>query len=134
MQCFTDQLIACGGQHRAASGDIIDEALHARGAEVEIVILATATRAVDAHLAVEQAQHAVDVRQVLMLALVEVGQQIVAIARLGGAHFVTQHRADDMNLRISRFRSEEHTSDLQSLMRISYAVFCLNKKNKNKIE
>src|SRR3546814_7394096 len=28
-----------------------------------------------------------------------------------------------------RRRSEEHTSDLQSLMRISYAVFCLNKKN-----
>src|SRR3546814_7405591 len=30
------------------------------------------------------------------------------------------------------FRSEEHTSELQSLMRISYAVFCLTKKN-NKI-
>src|SRR3546814_7538476 len=29
------------------------------------------------------------------------------------------------------FRSEEHTSELQSLMRLSYAVFCL-KKNKNK--
>src|SRR3546814_9132425 len=27
------------------------------------------------------------------------------------------------------FRSEEHTSELQSLMRISYAVFCLTKKN-----
>src|SRR3546814_3186235 len=27
------------------------------------------------------------------------------------------------------FRSEEHTSELQSPMRISYAVFCLNKKN-----
>src|SRR3546814_7855859 len=27
------------------------------------------------------------------------------------------------------FRSEEHTSELQSLMRISYAVFCLKKKN-----
>src|SRR3546814_8756311 len=27
-------------------------------------------------------------------------------------------------------RSEEHTSELQSLMRISYAVFCLTKKNK----
>src|SRR3546814_5145914 len=27
-------------------------------------------------------------------------------------------------------RSEEHTSELQSLMRISYAVFCLKKKNK----
>src|SRR3546814_3325413 len=32
--------------------------------------------------------------------------------------------------RLARFaRSEEHTSELQSLMRISYAVFCLKKKN-----
>src|SRR3546814_10104195 len=31
--------------------------------------------------------------------------------------------------RFSRTRSEEHTSELQSLMRISYAVFCLNKTN-----
>src|SRR3546814_4596811 len=30
-----------------------------------------------------------------------------------------------------RDRSEEHTSELQSLMRISYAVFCLKKKKKN---
>src|SRR3546814_4400184 len=30
----------------------------------------------------------------------------------------------------ARWRSEEHTSELQSLMRISYAVFCLKKKNK----
>src|SRR3546814_4538419 len=30
----------------------------------------------------------------------------------------------------SGLRSEEHTSELQSLMRISYAVFCLKKKNK----
>src|SRR3546814_8665465 len=29
-------------------------------------------------------------------------------------------------------RSEEHTSELQSLMRISYAVFCLKKKQRNK--
>src|SRR3546814_5267204 len=29
-----------------------------------------------------------------------------------------------------RYRSEEHTSELQSLMRISYAVFCLKKKTK----
>src|SRR3546814_6948666 len=31
-------------------------------------------------------------------------------------------------------RSEEHTSELQSLMRISYAVFCLKKKKKQKSE
>src|SRR3546814_4604977 len=34
----------------------------------------------------------------------------------------------------SKDRSEEHTSELQSLMRISYAVFCLKKKNKHKTE
>src|SRR3546814_5574327 len=32
----------------------------------------------------------------------------------------------------ARLRSEEHTSELQSLMRISYAVFCLKKKKTNK--
>src|SRR3546814_10276877 len=32
-------------------------------------------------------------------------------------------------LPLARIRSEEHTSELQSLMRISYAVFCLKKKN-----
>src|SRR3546814_8112994 len=32
----------------------------------------------------------------------------------------------------ARARSEEHTSELQSLMRISYAVFCLKKKKENK--
>src|SRR3546814_6532832 len=31
----------------------------------------------------------------------------------------------------TRVRSEEHTSELQSLMRISYAVFCLKKKTQN---
>src|SRR3546814_3818002 len=32
-------------------------------------------------------------------------------------------------MQVTTARSEEHTSELQSLMRISYAVFCLNKKN-----
>src|SRR3546814_2538045 len=32
---------------------------------------------------------------------------------------------------VMAFRSEEHTSELQSLMRISYAVFCLKKKHTN---
>src|SRR3546814_8743188 len=34
---------------------------------------------------------------------------------------------------LDRTRSEEHTSELQSLMRISYAVFCLKKKNSKKM-
>src|SRR3546814_5498584 len=36
---------------------------------------------------------------------------------------------DDASIIDSMGRSEEHTSELQSLMRISYAVFCLKKKN-----
>src|SRR3546814_5520326 len=39
------------------------------------------------------------------------------------------YRAEASNAGSKR-RSEEHTSELQSLMRISYAVFCLKKKNK----
>src|SRR3546814_8409603 len=37
-----------------------------------------------------------------------------------------------LNAALSQYRSEEHTSELQSLMHISYAVFCLKKTNKKK--
>src|SRR3546814_7296463 len=40
--------------------------------------------------------------------------------------------ADHIDFLGSGERSEEHTSELQSLMRISYAVFCLKKKKKKK--
>src|SRR3546814_4353513 len=39
-----------------------------------------------------------------------------------------------LNRKYLLHRSEEHTSELQSLMRISYAVFCLKKKTKRTIE
>src|SRR3546814_6286489 len=38
------------------------------------------------------------------------------------------HELAGVALEVAPFRSEEHTSELQSLMRISYAVFCLKKK------
>src|SRR3546814_8095078 len=38
--------------------------------------------------------------------------------------------ADSRDTSYSNYRSEEHTSELQSLMRISYDVFCLKKKKK----
>src|SRR3546814_3318969 len=47
-----------------------------------------------------------------------------------GARFGYRDRYDHVAL--DRRRSEEHTSELQSLMRISYAVFCLKKKKKTK--
>src|SRR3546814_7695316 len=47
-------------------------------------------------------------------------------AAWGGARSVVDCVPGDQ---LRRIRSEEHTSELQSLMRISYAVFCLKKKN-----
>src|SRR3546814_1917116 len=54
--------------------------------------------------------------------LFRVGTEARTIGRTGLLLYVSlrEHRAD--------IRSEEHTSELQSLMRISYAVFCLKKK------
>src|SRR3546814_3364647 len=42
--------------------------------------------------------------------------------------FVVAVDLEDVELAVRPDRSEEHTSELQSLMRISYAVFCLKKK------
>src|SRR3546814_7175300 len=71
---------------------------------------------------------------------------VVAALRIAGkgeACRLSQHRLAECNLvdretpqaelqgkveKSAQFRSEEHTSELQSLMRISYAVFCLKKK------
>src|SRR3546814_8431139 len=53
----------------------------------------------------------------------------LAHQHLTGAGLAERHFApvDDLGAAL-RLRSEEHTSELQSLMRISYAVFCLKKK------
>src|SRR3546814_10359732 len=72
------------------------------------------------------------------------GQEDLGPVRTHGSHrrgavghrYLAAHRSDRDSLRprpcpsIST-RSEEHTSELQSLMRISYAVFCLKTKKKN---
>src|SRR3546814_4974243 len=47
-------------------------------------------------------------------------------------HWGSHDRRSIRHSHVSTRRSEEHTSELQSLMRISYAVFCLKKK-KNKV-
>src|SRR3546814_5941467 len=57
-------------------------------------------------------------------------QQVAHLARDLLIACVKQHRRGVAHERPGP-RSEEHTSELQSLMRISYAVFCLKKKNTN---
>src|SRR3546814_10041538 len=59
------------------------------------------------------------------------------VGRMAGARFAITAGAGEAierarDIVASLGRSEEHTSELQSLMRISYAVFCLNKKNYNR--
>src|SRR3546814_7363970 len=65
-----------------------------------------------------------------------VARQALADHLAGGDVQGGEQRGDAMTLVIvaaaRRLRSEEHTSELQSLMRNSYAVFCLKKKNRRK--
>src|SRR3546814_3294462 len=53
-------------------------------------------------------------------------------AALKQQQFVLSAQLSKMEALAAENRSEEHTSELQSLMRISYAVFCLTKKHKKK--
>src|SRR3546814_2608939 len=58
-------------------------------------------------------------------------ERLREMARKGRITLVyAAHDTEHNNAVVLRERSEEHTSELQSLMRISYAVFCLKKKNK----
>src|SRR3546814_9747654 len=56
----------------------------------------------------------------------------VMVASVAKGEVVGIHEVMEILQETSQVRSEEHTSELQSLMRNSYAVFCLNKKKKNK--
>src|SRR3546814_10306803 len=64
------------------------------------------------------------------------GDDVGGVLRLAGLHVLVEGVALQLAppgrevalLVLADVRSEEHTSELQSLMRISYAVFCLNKK------
>src|SRR3546814_10202336 len=52
----------------------------------------------------------------------------IVISRIKAAHYDPSYQSGYAIMK-ALARSEEHTSELQSLMRISYAVFCLKKKN-----
>src|SRR3546814_3017427 len=96
---------------------------------------------------VDQRQHRLHFRRV---GLQVVAVEVVVLRGGAPAHFLgaalvgavpapealvavdVEHRHEQQHLAVERagrgLRSEEHTSELQSLMRISYAVFCLKKK------
>src|SRR3546814_5275454 len=64
---------------------------------------------------------------------------LLVVVRAGGSEVTSAQIRDHLAARVAKWwlpdeivRSEEHTSELQSLMRISYAVFCLKKKTYSK--
>src|SRR3546814_16047868 len=65
------------------------------------------------------------VREVGLDPIGEPARNLAVDAQIDAAKF-----GRDAAARVGHARSEEHTSELQSLMRISYAVFCLKKKKK----
>src|SRR3546814_7049737 len=65
------------------------------------------------------------------VALAEAGARIVTVGLDAQGIDVEEVEALCKRHPVRAIRSEEHTSELQSLMRISYAVFCLKKKTKN---
>src|SRR3546814_3472211 len=87
--------------------------------------------------------HALDASLVVSYLALRQGDAVGLYATGGDERWVAPQRslgAIDTLLRasydlqpqpVATDRSEEHTSELQSLMRISYAVFCLKKKNNN---
>src|SRR3546814_1503021 len=60
-----------------------------------------------------------------------IAQEVEEVRGVVGGHLVGAVEGADDRLERAAIviRSEEHTSELQSLMRISYAVFCLTRKN-----
>src|SRR3546814_5292694 len=79
----------------------------------------------------DYAHHPVEIRAVLSAAREGVGAgRVVGVVQ---PHRFTRLRdhMDDFQQAFND-RSEEHTSELQSLMRISYAVFCLKKKKRTR--
>src|SRR3546814_7515698 len=102
-----------------AVGCLLADAAGAGGIDIEGALRLVA---VDARAGVQHLDHHVAALPERLGALRDEG--------LGAVQRLDRRRLADRRGVGGRLRSEEHTSELQSLMRISYAVFCLKKKTK----
>src|SRR3546814_8931808 len=113
--------MSCGGEFLRGPCGPVCGPLALRGQCLVLLACAVGLVAFDVveHLGLEDEEAAVDVVAVVVRLLAEAAHPLFAGQQAEGAEAAgLVHR-----------RSEEHTSELQSLMRISYAVFCLKKKN-----
>src|SRR3546814_8025175 len=102
-----------------AAGPPATDVLHVGDVAVDLLVVLAAERQAPQRLANRLAGGS------------ELRRQLVVVAEQAGV-LVTE-RDDDGAGQRCQIRSEEHTSELQSLMRISYAVFCFKKKKANEI-
>src|SRR3546814_5924303 len=126
------------------SSDVCSSDLRLLGAQLEhlrddagVVVLVAAAVAAHRSLVDALAQGAVgQLRQRRLAGGVEQGDDVLAVQPAllglgGGGGDLLVGQPVKLGLVVDHHgRSEEHTSELQSLMRISYAVFCLKKKKK----
>src|SRR3546814_3963112 len=108
------------------SSDLVADRLDEAGVRLRVLVGAGGAR--------QLAGREVDVVVALTRAVDAVGPVqpgVEPLRRVRRAHLACQHIAHlvVVGAGVLLGRSEEHTSELQSLMRISYAVFCLKKKN-----
>src|SRR3546814_9272544 len=101
-----------------------DEPVSPRTARKQVVA-APADQVIGAVAAIEFVGAAGPRRGLLPTVAIEPVVAVAALQRVGAAPGAVLHHITVAD----QYRSEEHTSELQSLMRISYAVFCLKKKN-----
>src|SRR3546814_10552527 len=109
------------------SSDVCSSDLHAD------VALAAGDRAQHPHFGLETGDRG-QRAEVVAGETAEVRPLLRRIGRRGEGALQAREHGDDLapdagDHRLGEGRSEEHTSELQSLMRIPYAVFCLKKKN-----
>src|SRR3546814_1561826 len=94
--------------------------------------IAPAVEAFDAMLAPTFGNHGPDLTEENLQSRIR-GVTLMGLSNKFGHMLLTTGNKSEMSVGYATIygdmRSEEHTSELQSLMRISYAVFCLKKKN-----
>src|SRR3546814_7460279 len=103
---------------------------------LETILKRIPARLVDHIELVRNSAAGYDMQGYALLANVVRKQEARLSGRLEGEYAVFRHGYSSPRVAGTLSRSEEHTSELQSLMRISYAVFCLKKKKQqeNKVE
>src|SRR3546814_7306712 len=117
----------CGALAAAAEADAGRGAIASRAAPAYIQVLGNeqmlASAQADLGLANDLLTLSRDQQKAGIASGVDVARAETAVAQ-------DRYAVSETETAIAQARSEEHTSELQSLMRISYAVFCLKKKKK----